>query len=278
MHMTFALQDSANYYDSFNKSTTEIFSKYMNIISEYLSRSDEIITSKNTNDTRYIIVRGIETIAHVYRILLLYTKNADLVYYHAQRASYYYVEFIGQIGADGHSYLQLNSKDATLFVYKKTLFDINNEFRKDFASLCGNDIILENIECLLHIYNSLLIQQISLLEYDAKKPNTSILKKVDTQLENTVQELLNLSIGHSEHMYGKKLKVLRKFHDTSSFEFSKKNNILKCLAKKLKVKQLEPDDIYRQMTSFNNNITIQDSTDQYSTDQYVNWLLKSYKP
>tara|TARA_B100000575_G_C22940673_1_gene544509 strand:- start:212 stop:778 length:567 start_codon:yes stop_codon:yes gene_type:complete len=188
------------------------------------------------------------------------------------------VEFIGQIGADGHTYLQLNSKDATLFVYKKTLFDINNEFRKDFASVRGNDIILENIECLLHIYNSLLIQQISSLEYDAKKPNISIIKNVDTQFENTVQELLNLSIGHSEHMYGKKLKVLRKFHDTSSFEFSKKNNILKCLAKKLKVKQLEPDDIYRQMTSLNNNITIQDITNNYSTDKYVNWLFKSYKP
>ena len=29
-------------------------------------------------------------------------------------------------------YLQLNSKDAALFVYKKTLFELNNDYRKEF--------------------------------------------------------------------------------------------------------------------------------------------------
>ena len=53
--------------------------------------------------------------------------------YHCKKAYLFYVEFIGQIGDDSHSYLQLNSKDATLFIYKKTIFEINNEYRKQFV-------------------------------------------------------------------------------------------------------------------------------------------------
>ena len=38
---------------------------------------------------------------------------------------------MGQIGEDSHTYLQLNSKDAALFVYKKTIFELDNEYRKE---------------------------------------------------------------------------------------------------------------------------------------------------
>ena len=74
------------------------------------------------NQSKYFFVlqRGIETITHIFRNLLLYTKNIELTIYHCKRAYIYYVEFIGQIGDDKNTYLQLNSKDATLFVYKKT--------------------------------------------------------------------------------------------------------------------------------------------------------------
>ena len=80
----------------------------------------------------FVIQRGIETITHIFNTLLLYTKNIELTIFHCKRAYIYYVEFIGQIGDDKNSYLQLNSKDATLFVYKKTIFEINNEYRKWF--------------------------------------------------------------------------------------------------------------------------------------------------
>ena len=62
----------------------------------------------------------------------MYTKNIELTMFHSKKALYYYIEFIGQISdvSVHHSYLQLNSKDATLFVYKKTIYDINN-FRSD---------------------------------------------------------------------------------------------------------------------------------------------------
>ena len=59
-------------------------------------------------------------------------KNINLVSFHLRKSYLYYAEFIGQIGEDSNSYLQLNSKDACLFVYKKTIYDINEEFKKRF--------------------------------------------------------------------------------------------------------------------------------------------------
>ena len=80
----------------------------------------------------FVIQRGLETLKHCFKMIYMYSKNIDLTIYHCKKAYCYYVEFIGQIGDDNNSYLQLNSKDATLFVYKKTIFDIDNEFRKKF--------------------------------------------------------------------------------------------------------------------------------------------------
>ena len=49
---------------------------------------------------------------------------------------------MGQISEDNNSYLQLTSKDAMLFVYKKTIFDINTDFKKKefFSSGSKKDI------------------------------------------------------------------------------------------------------------------------------------------
>jgi hypothetical protein len=67
------------------------------------------------------------------------------VLYHTQKSFIYYIEFITQIGDENNNFLQLNSKDATLFVYKKTIFEINNDIRKDFLIKKDNREILDNI-------------------------------------------------------------------------------------------------------------------------------------
>ena len=54
----------------------------------------------------------------------------DISYFHSQKAYYFYVEFIEQITNDNNTFLQLSSRDASLYVYKKTIFEINMEFKK----------------------------------------------------------------------------------------------------------------------------------------------------
>ena len=119
-----------NYNTSLNISNKLIIYTYISIISEYLLHISENIVVQDKKYFCFIVKRGLETLRHVFNILLLYTKNLDLTIYHTKKSYLFYVEFIGQIGQDNHSYLKLNSKDAILFVYKKTIFDIHQDIKK----------------------------------------------------------------------------------------------------------------------------------------------------
>ena len=158
-----SLQNIENYKSEFSSTSTEIFSKYIGIISEYFINCSETINIQNETYYKYVIIKGMETVAHVFRMLLLYTKNLNLTYYHCQKSFYYYVEFISQIGDNNHSFLQLNSRDASLFVYKKTVYEINQEFRKTFSSTVQENTIMNNIDILIYMYNRVLYEKLEMI-------------------------------------------------------------------------------------------------------------------
>jgi hypothetical protein len=118
-----------NYNAKLSVKTEHVLIKFKELINEYLYHLTENIIIQNKEYYLFILLRGLNTIKHIFNTLLLYTKNLDLTVYHTKKAYLFFVEFIGQIGDDNNSYLQLNSKDATLFCYKKTIFEINNEYR-----------------------------------------------------------------------------------------------------------------------------------------------------
>ena len=106
---------------------------------------------------KFIFIRGLDTITSVFKILLYLTKNLDLTYYHSQKAFYFYVEFIEQISDDQNSFLQLSSREASLFVYKKTIFEVNNDFRKNMLEYNNNENNLRQIiDLSLHIYTNII--------------------------------------------------------------------------------------------------------------------------
>ena len=151
------INNSENYRSTLSEPLGLIFKTYTSVISEYLLFCSDNVYIQKQRYLKYVLIRGIETLQNVFNILLLYTKNLELVNYHCQKSYYYYVEFIGQIGDDNHSFLQLNSKDATLFVYKKTIFEINNDFKKLFDSPSGSQLkLLENVRSMTNIFNCLM--------------------------------------------------------------------------------------------------------------------------
>ena len=121
----FILNNPDNYKKKLDYLWKEIIDKYLEVIMEYIKYIFENIKIKKINLSKYIIIRGLDTLTHVFRFLLYYTKNLSMTYYNAQRALYYYVEFIDQISEEEVSYLKLNSNDAILYVYKKTIYQIN---------------------------------------------------------------------------------------------------------------------------------------------------------
>ena len=147
-----------NYMKKLLIKDTLIYSKkYIELLNNFLIYGGENFHIQNKQYLCFVVKRGIETFSHVFKMLLLYTKNINLTTYHCKKAFFYYIEFIGQIGDDTHTYLQLNSKDATLFVYKKTIFEIDNEYKKNFKE-GGKDIfIFEFISLVMELYNNYVL-------------------------------------------------------------------------------------------------------------------------
>ena len=141
-----------------NQSVPEIMEKYVSLIIEYTT----FIRDKNNilykKHYLYILARGLDTITHVFIMILFYTKNIELTYYHSQKSFYYYVEFIEQILDVQHTFLHLSSRDASIFVYKKTIYEINQEHRKETENNVHDDEQFKQINAYAQIYKEVPIE------------------------------------------------------------------------------------------------------------------------
>tara|TARA_B110000046_G_scaffold185854_2_gene229879 strand:- start:12518 stop:13372 length:855 start_codon:yes stop_codon:yes gene_type:complete len=157
-----------------------IMREYREIIGGYLIHISESITIHNKDYYEYIVSRGLDTLKHCFNLLLLYTKNISIVSCYCKKALCYYVEFIGQIAQDSNSYLELNAKDATLFVYKKTIFEIDPEYRKNYVSNVEECPLFELISLNAEIYNNLIINNLHIrfnLDYMGEIDMINIVKQ-----------------------------------------------------------------------------------------------------
>jgi hypothetical protein len=145
------LLNAANYKEEIQYDNHYILDKCALLITEYFVYLDEKVNVKNKAYFNYILVRGLDTIMHVFNGMLFYTKNVDLAVYHSQKAFYFYVEFIEQIMDTQNSFLKLSSRDASLFVYKRTLFEVYTEYIKPAAN---PDALVAVMKCL-NIYCSM---------------------------------------------------------------------------------------------------------------------------
>jgi len=127
----YSLHNLDNYNKSLGNSTHNIIKKYCEIMNSFFKIIVENLKVKKNEYLKFIIIRGFETITNVFNNILYYTKNLDLTYYHCQKSSYYYVEFIQQITEEQHVFLQLSSRDASTYVYKKNIFEINHDITKN---------------------------------------------------------------------------------------------------------------------------------------------------
>jgi uncharacterized protein YutE (UPF0331/DUF86 family) len=90
-----------------------------------------------------------------------------MAFYHSQKAYYFYIEFIEQISDENITFLQLSSRDAILFVYKKTIFEINQDYKKSLPELSiDNKIIITTIDAYISIYKKIIRYIISDPEFN----------------------------------------------------------------------------------------------------------------
>jgi hypothetical protein len=254
----YSLQNNENYRKDFNCNMSEILEKYSELIIEYFKFIMENIKIKNLCLAKFIIIRGLDTITNVFLHILYFTKNIDLTYFHSQKSYYFYVEFVGQISDDEKTFLQLTTRDATTYVYKKTIFDINNELKKINENNSSEfREKMDTIKSYINLYQMYLLKIIQADNIETTHiANLSKLYEKTSNLTN--KSNIFLLEGLAEKLYNK-IDNINKFFEINHLvvkKFLKNQYIIQNLERKM---NLEEFDI--KITE--------------PTDKFINWFLQA---
>jgi hypothetical protein len=256
----FSLFNCDNYKKDFDCDISKIIHKYSQLIIEYGNFINENIKVKNLNFVKFIIIRGLDTITNVFNYILYVTKNLDLTYYHCQKSFYFYIEFVGQITEDDKMFLKLTTRDAVMYVYKKTIFDIENEVKK--LNKNTSPEFKEKIEI---ISNYIKLYQIYLLK---------IIQTNKTNTFNDIEHLLILTDNLKSFSKNSTLIQLEKIADKLYYRindvhkfFEINNLIIKSI--------LKNPNVLNNMNEINNKLELDLFNDKMNEncDVLVKWLL-----
>jgi hypothetical protein len=228
----YSLNNPDNYKKSLDCSVSIVASKYVEILMEYYKSIYSSIHLKNPTYSKYVIIRGLDTLTNVFLNILSYTKNVELTCFHCQKSFYFYVEFIEQISDDEKTFLQLTSRDATTYVYKKTIFEINQELKKPNDS--EHNEKYKKIGYYVSIFQIYLLKIINTSKLSQDKYDELVL-----QMKIVCDKIISLSnkivIADLEEITDK---LYNKIEDASTF-FSISMQILKKSAKNDYIKNIE---------------------------------------
>jgi hypothetical protein len=253
---SFSLTNQENYKKDLEYDLSEIINKYAQLIIEYSKFIHENIKIKNNSFYKFIIIRGLDTITHVFNYILYFTKNLDLTYYHCQKSFYFYIEFVGQITEEDKKFLNLTTRDATNYVYKKTIFEMNDELKRKYENNTKEfedkiDIILIYIK----VFQTYLLKIVQVDTIDISKIDYIIdLTKKINQLTNKYK--ISILEKITEKLFYK-IENIERFFEINSLIiklFLKNPNVLDNTKEKL-------------------NLEIFDEKILESNEKFVNWLI-----
>lgn len=193
----FEISNIKNYNDEYeNTNVVDYIFKYIELTHKYLNYCDHNLKIQNIKFQDFVILKGLDMLHNVFSILLLYSRNLSFASNNTQKAYCYYIEFIQQIGDENNSFLKLNVSDALLFIYKKTIYNINQEYRKKFKTSEEEDKMMLLLKEYCCIYNNLLYKTV-LYKNTNKIYN---LKKITELIIYQNTELLNKYILFENHL------------------------------------------------------------------------------
>ena len=258
-----------NYRQHLKEPVEIVVNNYLDILNEYITFAMSNIHIQKPAYFKYVIIKGLETIQYVFYMLLLYTKNLELVHYHCCKAFYYYIEFIGQVGDDNHVFLRLTSKDAILFVYKKTIFEINDGFKRTFENPINDEKdVFDTINTCVDIINSTVITSLHkcVLKSSAERNNqyidvTSVLIKAYSKLlpgtdRQTIYNLFNVLYHFND-------KILSSFDSGHHYAHA-----ICYFSKKISKKYISPDTLSIK------HLEIEQNTDIDTINKNINTLFE----
>jgi hypothetical protein len=264
------LLDITNY----NKSITQkILYDSMNIYIfiagqcvQYLLKN---LKTTNKGYLNFIITRGLSTLQHIHNMIFMYTKNSNLLQHHLEKGYLYYVEFVSQIGEDTNSYIKLNSKDATLFVYKKTIYDINQEYRNEMKLTKADKRYILKMKTFTDCYNLLFLNLMELQIDDLVKSSDKLKEymKCNKDFDRLISIIYNIFIKKDYETFSKIIKDLSYILMKEKITAVKYLKIYILLSNKYYKKDLEYKSFKKKIYDKNNQ-----NINNLTSLKYVNWL------
>jgi hypothetical protein len=259
----FNLSDRKNYNKNFKKKQSFYVREYIVLMKEFIEYFDKFI-EYNNEKKYYIVFKGLQSIKHIFLMVLLYTKNLSLTLYHCKKSFLYYVEFISQIGDEGNSYLQLNSKDAILFIYKKSIFELNNDYRSNMELDTNDKDIMNEIRKLTKIFEDLYFHLIYKIVCNKEEKKEKIYNNI-IKLFGVIEKKRE----NDEYLFDK-INILVDFLNNSNIDNKKYLDIMKLILKKKSFFNINIID-------FNNTLKKEKSNIYLNCDTYkgfINFITK----
>ena len=171
----------------------------MEIINYYILHSK--INMKTSN---YIFIKGIYIVTNIFKTIYYYTKNLELTVNYSNKAAFYYIEYVNQINEKDSEFVfvNLNLKDAIIYVYRKSIFEINESYKKTVVNNKHEEILFDSINNFTLFYCQIIqfiFNKINIKNTDEKDLDSSLLniyyfldKVCKNDTSDTDTDILNL--------------------------------------------------------------------------------------
>jgi len=204
-NIVFKLSDKDNYRSKIEDPVILIQLSYVKIIHYYIVHYFENMSNPN------IFIQGFKSLTHIFLFLLMYTKYLELTIFHCQNSIFYYIEYISQItDKEDNMFFNLTLKDAIVYIYTKTIYDLNEECRQKHFLTPEDDIILETITEFTEIYGkiSILLATSQDFKDDNNDKKKEKLQYIRSKIEDYIINQYKYDIHESETLQNMKLLLI----------------------------------------------------------------------
>lgn len=277
-----SLQNLENYNKELSETPIEVFSKYNEVINEFIIQFSNISSyTQKEPYVKYIIKCGINTLTNIFNVISLYAMNMEVTKNYCSQGSYYYSEFTEQMIGDHTSFLKLTTKDAIMFVYKKTIFEINEEYKNNFSSseITNNKFSIINL--LIKIYTDMIfniIDRSKLIKTDIRM----FYKEISINCGNVFNMLNTLYINTNKDktlLFEDHLKLFTELIENLKIQLKMNENMLipiceQYVKKISKIDIIDSNKIQKKLNQDKFNELVSYANDTYNINKLINWLLQ----
>lgn len=152
------LTHSWNYKEIIEYKTNDVCKKYIDLVNYSIILGNENLSIKDNVLSKNQLFKGIEIISNVFLQILMYTRNLEITLHYCNQGIFYYIEYINQIEHKDKEFVFVNLtvQDAILYIYKKTIYELNDMHVKKFKANKEDNETLKIIELFVKYYNNII--------------------------------------------------------------------------------------------------------------------------